>query len=164
MYLRVSGTGCCLGPGLVPDIFPGVASRGAVYLQVTSQLLKLSLTRLSRAQRGPAVGLSACPVPHGASQQTTIPMLGAVISCNRLLLKTLVTAEKKNKNKKTESCKMLTDVIFVLLNVGFLGAGPFSQNSIMLLRAFQLLHAPLWPPRCHAGGWRGRCSVAHLHH
>lgn len=44
---------------------PGVAGRGAVYLQVTSQLLKLSLTRLSRAQKGPAVGRSACP----ASQQ-----------------------------------------------------------------------------------------------
>lgn len=40
---------------------PGVAGRGAVYLQVTSQLLKLSLTRLSRAQKGPAVGRSACP-------------------------------------------------------------------------------------------------------
>lgn len=40
---------------------PGVAGRGAVYLQVTSQLLKLSLTRLSRAQKGPAVGWSACP-------------------------------------------------------------------------------------------------------
>lgn len=47
---------------------------------------------------------------------------------------------------------MLTDVIFVLLIVGFLGAGPFPQNSIMLLRAFQLQRVPLWPPRCHAGG------------
>lgn len=33
----------------------------AVYLQVTSQLLKLSLTRLSGARREPAVGLSGCP-------------------------------------------------------------------------------------------------------
>lgn len=163
----MSGTGCCLGPGSVPDIFPGVASRGAVYLQVTSQLLKLSLTRLSRAQRGPAAGLSACPVPHGASQQTTMPVLGAVISCNRLLLKTQkhLSPQKENKNKKAQCCKMLTDVTFALLNVGFLGAGTFPQNSIMLLRAFQLQRAPLWPPRCHAGGWGGGgCSAAHPHH
>lgn len=65
--------------GSVTDIFPGVAGRGAVYLQVTSQLLKLSLTRLSRAQRGPAVGLSGCPAPHVASQQRTMPVRGAAI-------------------------------------------------------------------------------------
>lgn len=106
MCLRVSGTGCCLGPGSVPDIFPGVASRGAVYLQVTSQLLKLSLTRLSKAQWGPAVGLSACPVPHGASQQTTMPMLGAVILCNRLLLKHKNSCHRIKKNKAKKNRKL----------------------------------------------------------
>lgn len=59
MHVCVFQTGCYLG--LCSRLIPLCSWQRAVYLQVSSQLLKLSLTRLSSAQREPAVGLSGCP-------------------------------------------------------------------------------------------------------
>lgn len=63
---------------------PGVAGRGAVYLQVTSQLLKLSLTRLSRAQKGPAVGRSACPTHAAGHEPGSCARSGRTVSHSRI--------------------------------------------------------------------------------